>query len=211
LKIKAAVVLGLLALGAGRITAQTATPPAEKDPVQMLKEIARDMAQVEELLLRAEAGQATVNAARSAAEKLDKILDQARKSQSQIIQSLDDLIKEIRKRQREKKSSSSSKQQPRSRQRQREDEPRRDPKFNNRPQENREQPQRRREQAKKKPAERKPPEGKREKVKHPDKEGVWGRLPDKLFKLITNRDQTVFPVEFQQHVEEYFKRLAESK
>jgi hypothetical protein len=209
--LEAAVIVGLLALCPGPIAAQTGAPPPEKDPVKMLKEIAKDMAQVEELLLKAEAGQATADAARSAIEKIDKLLDQAKKSETQIINNLDLTIQEIRKRQRERKSKSNSQKQQRPRQRQRGDDPERDPKYDNQPKDPRERPERRREQAKKKPADRKPPQAKRERVKHPDKEGVWGRLPDKLFKLITNREQTVFPVEFQQHVEEYFKRLAESK
>lgn len=207
----AALILGVLALWAGRIAAQTKAPPPEKDPVKMLKEISDEMAKVEELLLKAEASRAAVEASRSAAEKLDKLLEGAKNREAQIIKSLDELISEIRKRQRERKSkSSSSQQQKRQRNQRRPDDPQRDPKFNNRP-EAREHPQRRREQPKKSPANRKPPQAKREKAKHPDKEGVWGRLPDKLFKLITNREQTVFPVEFQLHVEEYFKRLAESK
>jgi len=207
---KAAVVLWILALSAGRITAQNEAPPPEKDPVKMLKEISEEMAKVEEALLKAEASRAAVEAARSAADKLDKLLEGAKNREARIIKSLDELISEIRKRQREKKSQSSSSQQKKRPRNRRQDDPQRDPKFNNRP-EAREHPQRRREQPKKSPADRRPPQAKREKAKHPDKEGVWGRLPDKLFKLITNREQTIFPVEFQLHVEEYFKRLAESK
>ena len=202
-----------VALAATRTPAQVPpVPPAENDPVEMMRTVAREMRKAEELLLKAQAAEEARAAAEQAVRAIDKLLDEAKKSQSEVISSLDKLIEEVRKRQQEKQGgqSSQSRRQPRREPpKPRPEDQEKDPKFKNRP--DREQPQRKRGPMDKQKTDQPPPKSPQEQAQHASKDGVWGRLPDKLFKLITNRDQTVFPAEFQAYIEEYFKRLAETK
>lgn len=180
------------------------------DPKKLLKEIARDMAAVEAILLEAGDEKNASESARAAVEKLDKLLGDAKGKQSRVIQQLDKLIDEVRK-QQQSKSKSKSKSQGSKPQRPGQSDPQKDPRFDNRGNQPKDQPQRKREPGKKDKTDRKPPEGEKGKTQHPDKAGIWGILPDKVFKLITNREQTVLPAEFREYIEEYFKRLAETK
>ena len=186
----------------------------EKDPVQMLKEIEQNMGKVEELLLRAQAGQTSsagaAAEARAVVKQIEKLLDQARKGETRIIDSLDELIKEIRKRQKSKKRGGKASKQ-NQKKKQRPEGKKKDPRYDNQPQGDREDPRRKKGSMDKNKTDRKPPKGKQKRVNHPDKDGIWGRLPDKLFRLLSNRDQTVFPPEFRAFVERYFKRLAEGR
>ncbi len=213
---------GLLAalLAAGLAAGQeTPGPPGGKggkgkDPVQMLKEIEQDMGKVEDLLLRAQAGKTSGTGAAGAAgavvKKIEKLLDEARKGESRIIDSLDELIKEIRKHQKSKKRGGKSSKR-NQKKKQRPEGEKKDPRYDNQNPRDRENPGRKRDRMDKNKTDKKPPRGKQKKVDHPDRTGIWGRLPDKLFRLLTNRDQTVFPPEFRDYVERYFKRLAEGR
>lgn len=211
----AGLLAGLLTAGlaAGQ---ETPAPPGGgkgKDPVQMLKEIEQDMSKVEDLLLRAQAGQTSgtqaAGEARAVVAKIEKLLAEAMKGETAIIDSLDDLIKEIRKRQKQKRGGKSSKLN--KNKKQRPEGEKKDPRFDNQPRRDQDNPRRKRDRMDQKKTDRKPPQGKRKKVDQPDRKGVWGQLPDKLFRLLTNRGQAVFPPEFREYMERYFKRLAEGR
>lgn len=179
------------------------------DPKKLLNEIADKMAAVEAILLEAGDNPSATASAKAAVEKLEKLLGDAKEKQGQVIQQLDKLIDEVRKQQKQKQSKSrGQRSKP---QRSNRDDPQKDPRFDNRKDQPQDQPQRKRDPGKKDKADREPPKGDQAKVQHPDKAGIWGLLPDKVFKLITNREQTVLPAEFREYIEEYFKRLAESK
>ena len=132
--------VGLLA--AGLVSAQVTPGPAGgkddpgKDPVKMLKEIEQDMGKVEELLLRAQAGQTSgakaAAEARAVVKKIEELLDQARKGETRIIDSLDELVKEIRKRQKsQKRGGKPSKQN--QKKKQRPEGKKKDPRYDNKP------------------------------------------------------------------------------
>ena len=188
--------------------AQTPGPEARKDPTAMLKAISRDMAQVEAILLKARTEDAG-EAATAAVKKIEQLLNDARKKEGEVISGIDKLIEEVRKHQQQKKGGQ-SKPQKSSRSRQN-DRPEKDPRYQNQRPKDREEPRRKRDPDPGKKAGRKPPERAQEDAGHKDLDGVWGQLPDKLFRLVTNREQTVFPVEFQDYVEAYFQRLAENR
>lgn len=211
---------GALALGAvllaGRAPAQTPAPEAAQEAaVELMRTIAREMRTAEELLLAASAGEETGAAMAGAVQAIDKLLAEARGKESDALAALDKLIEQVLKLQREKRGGQSAERRPdRDRPERRPDEPGEgqdsDPRFQN-PPEAKDQPERKRGPRDQTQADQPPPRSPEEQVPHADQNGVWGRLPDKLFKLITSREQTVFPAEFQAHVEEYFKRLAETK
>lgn len=197
------------------------------DPKAMLKALEKDMAAVEALLLQAQARPSTGLAGSKqkvdvVIERIDKLLDNAKKAESKIISDLDRLIKEVQKRQREQQQKQQQQQQQKQQQnqrnqrnkQQREGQNEREKKrYNNKQEESRPENNEKRDQGN--PDKRKTdvpsPKDPTERSKQPNKAGVWGRLPDKLFRLLTSREQTIFPPEFRSYIERYYRRLAENK
>ena len=197
--------------------AKDKTPPkpaAEKrpDPAEMLREIAREMASVEKMLLEARTDRG--RGAQRIVEKIEKLLDNAKKSEGQVINRIDKLLEEIKRREKEQQrqqqqqanQGSSKNKQKRPKPDQQHDPQRDEDRFRN---QNRDDKPRDKNDPKNQKGS-KPPKDSTKRTDHPDKAGAWGRLPDRLFKLLTSREQTVFPPEFRNYLERYFRRLNEN-
>lgn len=205
----------------GGVTAQDGgTPPkpgADKrpDPKEMLREIAREMAAVEKMLLEARSDGG--KGAQRVVEKIEKLLDDAKKGEAQVIQRIDKLLEEIKRREKEQQrqqqqqanQGSDKNKRKRPKPDTQRDPQRDDDRFRNQKKDDREQNQRDPNDPKNQTAKNRPKD-KTDRADNPDKAGAWGRLPDRLFKLLTSREQTVFPPEFRNYLERYFRRLNEN-
>ncbi len=194
---------------------KTPPKPAEAkrpDPAEMLREIAREMASVEKMLLEARSDRG--KGAQRVVEKIEKLLNDAKKSEAQVIQRIDTLLEEIKRREKERQQQqqqqanqgSNKNKQKRPKPDQQRDKNRDEDRFRN---QNRDEKPRDKNDPQNQKGQ-KPPKDPTDRADHPDKAGAWGRLPDRLFKLLTSREQTVFPPEFRNYLERYFRRLNEN-
>ncbi len=220
-----AFILGVttLALWAGagvRLAAQDDEGGAA-DPAELMRQIRRNMSRIEEEFSKL--GPASTERGEQVRKDIERLLEGLQKRQGQVVKDIDDVIKQLKKSDSSSSSGggggkSDSQQNQKNSQARDRNKPQKPQdgkqKGQKKDQQGKEQKdggkednsQKERDAGKNTNTKQPPPPARLEKVAHPDLNEIWGNLPKELRQKLVDRNFDDFTPEYENEVQEYFRR-----